>query len=185
MTLRLKPVKFIPKILYSKVYTCYLLATKIFLWCDRFIDAGRKTEDSDTVDVLLSIHTFVMPRRKKLFPCGHKGYGQICHLCAQETAVLEQKKQKKQEWESTFAHDPIDLRELPIHVVVKARTVIAALKDNKNYTDFGGKRLRHDRLIVSIPITRNYRMLCRDCGDVLIPLQVLSHEDYNVRKPGC
>ena len=126
-----------------------------------------------------------MPRRKKLFPCGHKGYGQICHLCAQKNAVLEQKKQQKQEWESTFALDPIDLRELPNHVVVKARMVIAALKDNKHYTDFGGKRLRHDRLIISIPITRNYRMLCRDCGDVLIPQQVLSHEDYNVRKPGC
>ncbi|MBD2181813.1 MULTISPECIES: DUF7682 family zinc-binding protein [Oscillatoriophycideae] len=125
-----------------------------------------------------------MPRRKKLFPCGHKGYGQACHLCAQKKAVLEQKKQLKHEWESTFDRDPIDLRDLPIHVVVKARTVIAALQEQKHYTEFGGKRLRHDRFIISIPITRNYRMLCRDCGNILIPQAVLSHEDYNVRKPG-
>ncbi len=125
-----------------------------------------------------------MPRRKKLFSCGHKGYGQQCHLCAQKQAVLEQKRQEKQEWESTFASDPIDLRELPNHVVVKARNVIAALQENRHYTEFGGKRLRHDRFIISIPITRNYRMLCRDCGAVLIPQAVLSHEEYNVRKPG-
>lgn len=125
-----------------------------------------------------------MARRKKLFPCGHKGYGQICHLCAQKQAAFEEKKQQKQEWESTFDHDPIDLRELPNHVVVKARVVIAALQEHKHYTEFGGKRLRHDRFIISIPITRNYRMLCRDCGNMLIPQAVLSHEDYNVRKPG-
>ncbi len=136
------------------------------------------------VDVLVSIHTYVMPRRKKQFPCGHKGYGQLCHQCAQKKAVLEQKRQLKNEWESTFADDPIDLRDLPIHVVVKARTVIAALQQHKNYTEFGGKRLRHDRFVISIPITRNYRMLCRDCGTILIPQAVLSHEDYNVRKPG-
>lgn len=126
-----------------------------------------------------------MPKRKKTFPCGHKGYGQICHLCVQESTAREQKRQKKIQWEATFEDDPIDLRDLPPHVVVKARIVIAGLKNQKNYTEFGGKRLRHDRLIVSIPITRNYRMLCLDCGSNLIPQAVLSHEDYNVRKPGA
>ncbi|MGQ9866306.1 MAG: DUF7682 family zinc-binding protein, partial [Pseudanabaenaceae cyanobacterium] len=28
-----------------------------------------------------------MPRRKKTFACGHKGYGQSCHLCHQLQAV--------------------------------------------------------------------------------------------------
>jgi len=126
-----------------------------------------------------------MPKRKKIFPCGHKGYGQICHLCAQKHAVLEQRRQQKQDWESTFTQDPIDLRDLPNHVVVKARMVIAALQTSSDYREFGGKRLRYDRFIISIPITRNYRMLCRDCGTMLIPQEVLSHEDYNVRKPGC
>ena len=126
-----------------------------------------------------------MARRKKLFSCGHKGYGQICHLCAQQQAIWEQKRQQKQNWEYTFTEDPINLRDLPDHVVIKARSVIAALQENKDYREFGGKRLRYDRFIISIPITRNYRMLCRDCGTMLIPQEVLSHEDYNVKKPGC
>ncbi len=132
-----------------------------------------------------------MPRRKKTFSCGHKGYGQICHLCAQEHAAQEQtalslaeRRQQKNDWEATFALDPIDLRALPHHVVIKARAIINALQQKRNYTEFGGKRLRHNRLIISIPLTRNYRMICRDQGNTLIPQEVLSHEDYNVRKPG-
>jgi hypothetical protein len=134
-----------------------------------------------------------MSRRKKTFPCSHKGYGQTCHRCATEAgraSVLqnqkawEEKKQQKQEWESSFAEDPIDLKNLPVHVVVKARTIIAALQSNNNYREFGGKRLRHNRWIVSIPVTRNYRMICHDCGSLLRPHAVLSHEDYNVDKPG-
>ena len=134
-----------------------------------------------------------MSRRKKTFPCNHKGYGQTCHRCAsdvihaslvlQQTA-LEEKRQQKQEWESTFAQDPINLKNLPTHVVVKARTIIAALQSHNNYREFGGKRLRHNRWIISIPVTRNYRMICHDRGSLLVPHAVLSHEDYNVDKPG-
>lgn len=132
-----------------------------------------------------------MTKRKTLFPCGHKGYGKACHRCTQELAAQQQyvemqaeKRSKKQEKEESFERDLINLRGLPDHVVTKARAIIAALGENKNYRDFGGKRLRHNRLIVSIPIGRNYRMLCEDCGTFLIPQKVLSHEDYNVCKPG-
>ncbi|MBW4575568.1 MAG: hypothetical protein KME08_09830 [Aphanothece sp. CMT-3BRIN-NPC111] len=125
-----------------------------------------------------------MSRRKKTFPCGHKGYGQTCHRCLQERLVWEQKQQQKQKWEGSFAQDPIDLKSLPAHVVVKARIIIAGLQTQKNYREFGGKRLRHNRSIVSIPVTRNYRLLCRDYGSFLVPEEVLSHEDYNVCKPG-
>jgi hypothetical protein len=142
-----------------------------------------------------------MSRRKKLFACGHKGYGQTCHRCTsvslstpQEQAgrhsilpqdkALEEKRQQKQEWESSFAQDPIDLKDLPTHVVVKARVIIAALQSHNNYREFGGKRLRHNRWIISIPVTRNYRMICHDRGSLLVPQAVLSHEDYNVDKPG-
>lgn len=133
-----------------------------------------------------------MPRRrKKTFPCGHKGYGQICHRCAQNKAAqeqavrsLEEKRQQKMEWEATFEKDPIDLRALPDYVVVKARNIIDGLNERRNYREFGGKRLRHDRHIISIPVTRNYRMICRDEGSIMIPEAVLSHEDYNVCKPG-
>jgi hypothetical protein len=132
-----------------------------------------------------------MAKRKRIFPCGHKGYGKACHRCTQEFVanqhyiqVLAQKQTQKQEKEASFARDIIDLRGLPDHVVTKARAIITALGENKNYRDFGGKRLRHNRLIVSIPVGRNYRMLCEDCGTFLIPQKVLSHEDYNVCKPG-
>ncbi len=119
-----------------------------------------------------------------MFPCGHRGYGQTCHRCAEERTLQEQKKEHKRKWDDTFSQDPIDLRALPNHVVLKARNVIAALQEQRNYREFGGKRLRHNRLVISIPITRDYRMICRDCGSILVPEEVLSHEDYNVRKPG-
>lgn len=125
-----------------------------------------------------------MSRRKKTFPCGHRGYGQICHRCAQENKAREAKKLQKQEWESTFERDPIDLSHLPAHVVLKARSILAGLASQKNYREFGGKRLRHNRWVISIPVTRNYRMICHDNGSLLVPYAVLSHEDYNVGKPG-
>lgn len=125
-----------------------------------------------------------MSRRKKTFLCGHKGYGQICHRCLQAVEIREEKKQCKQEWDSTFVQDSISLKHLPAHVVVKARKIITSLQNQPDYRAFHGKRLRHDRFIISIPVTRNYRLICRDCGSVLVPEAVLSHEDYNVCKPG-
>jgi hypothetical protein len=130
-------------------------------------------------------------RRKKTFSCGHKGYGQICHRCAQAVALQEQddrvraeKRQEKIDWEASFSDDPIDLTALPQHVVLKSRSIIAALNSKHDYREFGGKRLRHDRQIISIPITRNYRMICHDENGTTVPHAVLSHEDYNVKKPG-
>ena len=125
-----------------------------------------------------------MSRRKKLFPCGHKGYGQRCHLCAQKQQQQEQRKQEKEDWQLTFTADPIDLRHLPKNVVLKARQILAGLADHQDYRTFHGKRLRHDRFIISIPVTRHYRLLCRDQGDQVTPEEVISHEDYNVCKPG-
>ena len=69
-------------------------------------------------------------------------------------------------------------------MVLKARGIIEGLQSQKNYRDFHGKRLRHDRFIISIPVTRNYRLLCRDQGSLVVPEAVISHEDYNVCKPG-
>jgi hypothetical protein len=125
-----------------------------------------------------------MSRRKKLFACGHKGYGQVCHKCEQQAAEITKKKQSKTDWEATFATDAIDLRKLPKNVVLKAREIIIGLQEQKNYRDYHGKRLRHDRFAISIPVTRNYRLICRDCGSFVLPEAVVSHEDYNVVKPG-
>ncbi|MFW6264314.1 MAG: DUF7682 family zinc-binding protein [Cyanobacteriota bacterium] len=125
-----------------------------------------------------------MPKRKKTFPCGHKGFGRICHQCEQKQVAWLQKKQQKEAWEETFANDVIDLTGLPKKVVLKARRIIAGLEKHRNYREFRGKRLRHDRFIISIPVTRDYRLLCRDCGSLIVPEVVISHEDYNVCKPG-
>ncbi|MEA5536118.1 hypothetical protein [Crocosphaera sp. XPORK-15E] len=125
-----------------------------------------------------------MSRRKKSFPCGHKGYGQICHRCAHEQTVWEQKKQEKNAWEDTFTQDPIDLRPFPRNVVLKARQILQGLANQQDYREFHGKRLRHDRFVISIPVTRHYRLICRDHGNFLTPEAVISHEDYNVCKPG-
>lgn len=132
-----------------------------------------------------------MPRRKRIFPCGHKGYGKVCHHCKQQQEVQQQesqalveKRHRKQAWEASFEQDLIDLRGLPDYVVVKARNIIDGLNQHRSYRDFGGKRLRHNRFIISIPVTRNYRLLCQDSGNLLVPQKVLSHEDYNVCKPG-
>jgi len=125
-----------------------------------------------------------MSKRKKSFSCGHKGYGQICHRCAQEQLQFEEHKKIKEEWKETFSFDSIDLSNLPKNVVLKARNIIQCLQNEYNYRIFHGKRLRHDRLIVSIPVTRNYRLICRDLGSFLMPEQIVSHEDYNICKPG-
>ncbi|MGF1491370.1 MAG: hypothetical protein ACFBSC_02720 [Microcoleaceae cyanobacterium] len=135
-----------------------------------------------------------MTRRKKLFPCGHKGHGKVCHRCTQAadnqnptptgTGQVAEASNQKREWKASFDRDLIDLRGLPDYVVVKARNIITGLcSHEKHYRDYGGKRLRHNRLIISIPVTRNYRMLCEDSGNFLVPQKVLSHEDYNTCKP--
>ncbi len=125
-----------------------------------------------------------MSRRKKKFSCDHRGEGLTCHHCSQPSPFSDTKKQAKQEWEASFIHDPIDLRPFPKNVVLKAREILSGLGQHRNYRDFRGKRLRHDRFIISIPVTRHYRLLCRYKDSVLIPEAVISHEDYNVCKPG-
>ena len=125
-----------------------------------------------------------MVRRKKSFPCGHRGFGQKCYRCAREYAVAVQKQQLKQDWEASFKQDLIDLRNLPKNVVLKSRYIIKKLSEKPDYRQFHGKRLRHNRFVISIPINRNYRLLCRDRGQFLSPEAVISHEDYNVVKPG-
>ncbi|WP_373542166.1 hypothetical protein [Chamaesiphon sp.] len=134
-----------------------------------------------------------MSRRKKMFECGHHGYGQICHRCLQEEitdnppqkqAIDRQQQSEKPSWRDSFTFDPIDLKSLPTHVILKARNIIDGLQERRDYREFRGKRLRHDRSVISIPVTRNYRLLCSDRDGLLEPKQVISHGDYNVCKPG-
>jgi hypothetical protein len=125
-----------------------------------------------------------MSRHRKMFQCGHKGYGQICHRCLQEDVIDDRQKAEKQSWRNSFSFDSIDLQHLPAHVILKARNIIDGLQASRDYREFRGKRLRHDRSVISIPVTRNYRMLCLDLDGLLQPQQVISHGDYNICKPG-
>ncbi|MBF2056847.1 MAG: hypothetical protein IGQ45_06415 [Cyanobacterium sp. T60_A2020_053] len=125
-----------------------------------------------------------MSRRKKKFSCGHSGYGSVCHRCDQTQSFQEERRKEKNAWQETFYYDSIDLTSLPKNVVLKARDIINKLQNQTSYTCFRGKRLRHDRFIISIPVTRNYRLICRDHGSMVVPEAVVSHEDYNVCKPG-
>ncbi|MBW4470423.1 MAG: hypothetical protein KME45_08440 [Stenomitos rutilans HA7619-LM2] len=91
----------------------------------------------------------------------------------------EQKRQHRQQWQQAFAHDSVDLTGLPTHIVLKARKILQELSAGKGYYQFQGKRFRFDRTLISIPVTYSYRLLCREQKDGLLPLKVLSHEQYN------
>ena len=97
---------------------------------------------------------------------------------------LSERQQQRQEWKASFDNDPIDLRSLPKRVVIKSREIIERLQQSQDYRQFRGKRLRHDRQIISIPVTRDYRLLCRQENGGILPEAVVSHQDYNVCKPG-
>jgi len=124
------------------------------------------------------------PRKKKAFQCGHKGLGQFCHACAAQEQERQARREDKLSWESEFSQDPIDLRAFPKHIAIKTREVLAKLMIGDSWGSLGGKLLQYDRAVVSIPVTRDYRLICLFVSSTLTPLRLESHEDYNVKKPG-
>lgn len=126
---------------------------------------------------------------KKRFGCGHRGFGQYCHRCADverhRQAKRAARKAAKQQRQAPFQNDVINLQGLPQPIVKKARAVLAALSEGTQYWQLAGKRLHSWREVIRIPITRRYRLLCQDDGDQVNPVKVVSHEAYNtlVRKP--
>jgi hypothetical protein len=127
-------------------------------------------------------------KHRKRFTCGHRGFGKHCHCCANRLAKQQKtwaaKQATRQAWQQTFAEDEIDLSHLPRPIVLKARQILAALKQGQEYWKLGGRRLNSVRDMVRIPVTRRYRLLCYQENDRIVPLEALSHEDYNplVRK---
>lgn len=122
-------------------------------------------------------------KHRKRFACGHRGYGRYCHRCdhqqVQRTAKRRQRQSQRQEWQALFLADPIDLKSLPKPVVKKARNVLQALQRGTYYWQLSGKRLNMAREVISIPVTRRYRLLCQDTHDGIQPVKVISHEAYN------
>lgn len=122
-------------------------------------------------------------KHKKRFNCGHRGFGKYCHCCVdrqrRNQAELNLRRAQRQQLQQAYAQDEIDLRYLPNTIVRKARIILAALRQGVQYWQMGGKRLQGDRAAVRIPVTCNYRLLCRQESSQTIPLQVISHETYN------
>lgn len=121
--------------------------------------------------------------RKTTFPCGHTGKGKYCHRCAQETARRQETQQQKRDWEQRLQAAPIGLTHLPKGVAKKVLHRLDQLAKGSTAQNLKGKRLTTmgQRDIISIPIGRRYRLICRDTGGSLEPLEALSHESYNNR----
>ena len=133
--------------------------------------------------------------RKKTYPCGHSGKGRFCHRCrvakdqeAQQLAGAggdDDAGGDKEAWRSLFASDPIPLQHLPNKGLVRrARTILTEIGRGAPWHQFNGKRLQHDRNVVSIPLGRRYRIIFRTDDGAPQPVEVLSHEAYNGTKPG-
>jgi hypothetical protein len=91
----------------------------------------------------------------------------------------------KEAWRETFEADPIPLRHLPSKgLVQRARLILGEIQKGAPWHQFNGKRLQHDRTIVSVPLGRRYRILFRTDEGAPRPVEVLSHEAYNGTKPG-
>jgi hypothetical protein len=97
----------------------------------------------------------------------------------------ELEKIDKETWRETFEADPIPLRHLPSKgLVQRARLILGEIQKGAPWHQFNGKRLQHDRTIVSVPLGRRYRILFRTDEGAPRPVEVLSHESYNGTKPG-
>jgi len=125
-------------------------------------------------------------KRKKTFPCGHRGQGKECQRCKQEAETAQRQAeavakrlQDKEAWDASFNEDVIDLRGLPKHVVEKARQVIQSLEAGQNYRFFKGKQMRVNSQLVRIPLNNDYRLIVKQSSQTLIMLEVLTHEEYN------
>jgi hypothetical protein len=147
--------------------------------------------------------------RKQTFPCGHTGKGRFCHRCETDKRdasdglppgaglgvakpkaepdadKIDLDKIDKEAWRETFEADPIPLRHLPSKgLVQRARLILGEIQKGAPWHQFNGKRLQHDRTIVSVPLGRRYRILFRTDEGAPRPVEVLSHEAYNGTKPG-
>lgn len=129
-------------------------------------------------------------RRKKQFPCGHRGQGRYCHRCAQEAAAAQERqadqaarRAEQHAWRATFEQDTIDLRIIQHRrdLVQKARDVLAAVANGTHPFSLGGKSLHSDRTIISVAISYDYRLIFQVNGEGFHPVALESHEVYNQR----
>jgi hypothetical protein len=122
-------------------------------------------------------------RHRKRFECGHRGFGQFCHCCADRRKKREEivllRRQKRVRIQQAKADDAIDLRHLPRAIMEKARRVLGMLEEGSSWVGLGGKLFHFDRSLMRIPVGYRYRLLCRRDQSGITPLAVMTHEAYN------
>jgi hypothetical protein len=101
---------------------------------------------------------------------------------AEVVHVTEEKvpKKRKKKEDKLIASIKIDTKGIPIDIVEMAATIIQKMNEGECYGKLGGKALRHNHDIISIPLGRKWRLLCKRIeGRSVEPRKILSHEDYN------
>ena len=124
---------------------------------------------------------------RKRFGCGHRGYGQFCHCCAdrdtQQKKVAQGRKMaqvdREMAWVVERVVDGVDLRDLPRQVAQKAKQVLEEFRQGWHPGAMGGKQFGFDRDMIRVPVGYRYRLLCERVAGVIKPIKVLSHEAYN------
>jgi len=124
-----------------------------------------------------------MAKRRTRFPCGHVGRGRYCHRCHQEEQQKQKATQVRDDWRERLASSPIPLVDLPPAVAARAFEIITGLMAGTPYRDFKGKRMvtMGQREIISVPVGRRYRLICREADGSLEFLEIITHEEYNSR----
>ncbi len=126
-----------------------------------------------------------MPRLKKTFPCGHLGFGSLCHAYREKVRAREREESAQRDSraakQAVLQAAPIPLDGLPFPVAQKALEAIEAVTTGRPWQDFKGKKIESRRgLRVVVPLGWSYRLLFRWNGNEgLVPEVALSHEAYN------
>jgi len=122
-----------------------------------------------------------MPRRRKTFPCGHTGFGRICHRCADKEKARLQIAEIKAEREALLATSSIPLGHLPAAVQNKAMEVMVAVASGRPWQEFKGKKITSRRGVrIVVPLGWSYRLLFQwDSDGRLLPEEAMTHEAYN------
>jgi hypothetical protein len=116
---------------------------------------------------------------RKRFKCGHRGFGRFCHCCADRERIRKLRKDEQQRPHQKTEKDTIGLHKLPKAIAHKAHEILEKITHGTEYWRLGGKRLIGERSLIRVPVGYRYRILCREEGDRVVPLKVVSHEAYN------
>jgi hypothetical protein len=73
----------------------------------------------------------------------------------------------------------IDIRHVPMDVLIRARKVIERLEAGESYLAFHGKRIRRNRKRISIPLGLRWRMLADDVNGRPQVRRIISHQKYS------